>query len=249
MKPLSETVRRALGLVEDSFRAEQERNFRRVGIIRCVGVALILACAAYFGLAQGRPEWRVMLVPLACYLALAVAIRIPALRWSWASRPTGFAMALLDAPMIFWLQLVSLPSSASPAGVASFTLAIYCAFTAFAALSLDRWLCLGVAAVGLVLDLFLMRAAHQHAGVEVAAAVVLGGIAAGGWHLITRTRFLIAAAVHDGLKREKLERYFSPLVAAKLVALEGRSDVPECCEVTMLFADMGSGEQWNGKPW
>jgi adenylate cyclase len=140
--------------------------------------------------------------------------------------------------MVFWVQSLALHSSLSSAGVASFTLAIYCMLTVLAALTLDCGLTVATAACALLLDIVLMRSAGTRIGAQLVAAVVLGGTAAAAWHLISRVQFLIATVVHDELKRENLARHFSPGVAARLEIQGDGPAPPESCEVTLLFSDI-----------
>ncbi len=66
------------------------------------------------------------------------------------------SLAVVDVPLVYWIQHLALPVTPSPEGTASFTLAIYCAFAGFAAMSLDRRVAAGVAGLGAFFVLQLM---------------------------------------------------------------------------------------------
>ncbi|TBR20347.1 adenylate/guanylate cyclase domain-containing protein, partial [bacterium] len=100
----------------------------------------------------------------------------------------------------------------------------------------DRWLTVSVAVAGAVLEVALMRRAGVPAGAQAAAVVVLAGVGAGAWHLVARVHLLIAAVSHEGLKLEKLGRYFCSAVVEQL-----KNDGPTAAqsrEVTVLFSDI-----------
>lgn len=238
MPKSSEAVRKAYALMDRILRGEQERNLRMAGSIRLAAVSASWACHLVFGLWLGRPEWQDALTPLSCYWVLSLGLWGLLRLRPGASRAAGFGLVLVDVPMVFWCQYLSLGAALSAAGVASFTLAVYCALTVLATLTLDRRLIAATAAAALLLDLALMRLAGTQPGAQIVAAFVLGGTAAAGWHLVSRVRFLIAEVVHDELKRENLARHFSPAVAARLQREGEGESFPESCEVTLLFSDI-----------
>jgi adenylate cyclase len=224
------------GLLHRALDRERRRNARWLGAIRLAGVSSVFAVSLWLGLGQGQSDWR-LIVPLFGFYTLAgaglalVAWRRPALH-----RVAGLGLALVDVPMVFWIQSASLPVSPSPAGTASFALGLFCAFTMLAALALDRWLTLGVAVAGAGLEVLLLRRAGVAIGPQVAALVVLGGAGAAAWHLVARVRYLIGAVSHEGLKLEKLSRYFCSSVMDKLK--NDDQGAAKACEVTVLFSDI-----------
>ncbi|MCX5790044.1 MAG: adenylate/guanylate cyclase domain-containing protein [Elusimicrobia bacterium] len=225
---------RALQMIAHSLRCERMRNASRVALIRFVAVSLIFALAAYYGFVQREAEWLARARIFLWYWALAAGFVWLSWRRSRLAYWTGAGLAVVDVPMVWWIQRAALATA--PEGDASFTLAIYCAFAALAALSLDRWLAVGVAAAGAAFWLPLARAAHMNPGAQAAGLVILAGVAGGAWQLVARVRALLATVAGEELKREKLSRHFSPAVAAHV-----ESDVsaqPRSCEVTVLFADI-----------
>lgn len=229
------TMDRALQLIGHSMRRERLRNAERIALIRFVAVSAVFAVSLFFGVGKGEAEWAARVRIFVAYWALAGLFWYAARRRTRLSYWAGFGLAVVDVPMVYWIQATSLSVTAAREGVASFTLAIYCAFVSLAALSLDRWLAIGVAGLAGVLELDLMRSAGVHVGARAAGMAILAGVAGAAWYLVVRVRTLIASIAGEELKREKLSRYFAPTVAAKLQADTGK---PESCEVTVLFADI-----------
>lgn len=239
MKPSpSEAVREAYALIDRSLRGEEERSLGVAGGIRLAAVTAALACHLVLGVLLDRREWQAGLPPLSAYWVLSLLLWLLVRLRPGTARAARYGLALVDVPMVFWIQHQALGTSLSAAGTASFTLAVYCALTMLATLTLDRRLTAATAGAAVVLELLLMRAAGTGGGAQVVAVVVLAATAAGGWHLIDRVQFLVAETVHDELKRENLARHFSPAVAARLQR-EGEDEaLPESCEVTLLFSDI-----------
>ena len=226
---------RSAALVLEALRDERRRNARIAGGIRLAGVSAVLAIALFLGGIRGLPDWAVYLPLLSLYWAAAAAIAaLVRVRPDWSSL-SGFALAFLDVPAVAFAQAAAMPLSPSPAGVASFTLAIMCAITALAALSLDRRVAGAAAVTGSASALWLMGRAGVQAGAQAAAVVIMALVAAAAWHLVLRLRALLSRLVHEELKREKLGRHFSPAVAAML---ETEESAPEAREVTLLFSDI-----------
>jgi len=225
------------GILERALDKERRRNARRLCAIRLACVASIFGVALWLGLARSESDWRLIIPMFAVYAALAAALALAAWRRPALHRASGLALAFVDAPMVWWIQSASLPVSPSAAGTASFALGLYGAFTMLAALALDRRLTAAVASVGIVLQLALMRSAGIPAGPQAAALIVLAGAAAAAWHLVGRVHFLIASVSHEGLKLEKLGRYFCSAVMDKV--RNGEQDAAaKSCEVTVLFSDI-----------
>lgn len=221
-----------LDLPRRALRQERRHNARLIALIRLAGVSAVLLLALAL---RRRPDWGAVLPLFGAYWLLAALLAWASWRYRSAGAAAGAGLALLDLPMAFWIQWSSLAVSPSAQGTASFYFGLACAFTALAALSLDRWLAVGCAAMGSLLSVVLLRKAGAHPGAQAAALVVLAGVAAGAWRLSGRVRSLLAQVAHEELKREKLGRYFSPAVAAKVL---DRAQAPEAAEVTVLFSDI-----------
>ncbi len=197
----------------------------------------MFAIALWLGLARGMSDWRATVPPFAVYFALSAALALVAWKRPALHRLAGLGLAFVDVPMAFWIQYASIPVSPSAAGTASFALGLYCAYTMLAALALDRGLTLTVAGVGAALELVLMSRAGVGGGAQAAALVVLAGAGAAAWHLVARVKLLIATVSHEGLKLEKLGRYFNASVMEQLKSGD-QGGAAKACEVTVLFSDI-----------
>jgi len=225
------------GILHRALDRERRRNAGWLGSIRLAGVGAVFIVALWLGLGEGEADWRLIVPLFGFYTVLAAALAIVAWRRPALHRVAGLGLVLVDMPMVFWIQSASLPVSTSPAGTASFALGLYCAFTMLAALALDRGLTLAVAVVGAALEILLMRRAGIAPGPQAAALVVLGGVGAAAWHLVSRVHHLIAVVSHEGLKLEKLGRYFCSSVMDKLKQ-DDQGAAAKSCEVTVLFSDI-----------
>jgi adenylate cyclase len=214
---------------------ERRRNARRVCFIRLGAVSCfeLLCLALSAGAADG---WRAMLPSMSVYWAASAALAWAAWRRPGAHRLTGLGLALVDAPLVYWIQSGSMADSTSAAGVASFALALFVLFAALSSLSLDRRLTAAVLAAGAAFETALMRRAGTSGGAQAAALLVLGAAGATAWFFVERVQRLIAAVAREGIKREKLGRYFSASVAERLQHQDEAA--PEAREVTILFSDI-----------
>jgi adenylate cyclase len=133
---------------------------------------------------------------------------------------------------------VSLPVSPSPGGVAGFALGVFVLLVLLGGLSLDARQMGLVAVTGALCEVLLMREAGIRGGAWGAAIVVLGCTAAAVAHLIGRVRALVGSVAVEQRKRERLGRYFSPVVADRLAAGPADGGAPEAQELTVLFSDI-----------
>ena len=228
---------RIAGVLHRALDKERRRNAGWLCAIRLGGVGAVFVIALFLGLGRGLSDWKIVVPHFALYTALAAALALISWRRPALHRLSGMALAFVDAPMVYWIQSSSLPVSLSREGTASFALGLFCAFIMLAALALDRRLALAVAGAGAVLELALMRQAGVGGGAQAAALVVLAGAGAAAWHLVARVHLLIATVSHEGLKMEKLGRYFCSAVMEKLKA-GGDGPAAHACEVTVLFSDI-----------
>src|SRR4029078_1544328 len=126
----------------------------------------------------------------------------------------GVAVALIDVPMVFAAQWMSIPVSPSPGGVAGFALGIFVLLVLLGGLSLDARQMLLVALTAAVCEVLLQREAAIRPGAWAASVVVIGCAAAATAHLIGRVRALVTGVAVEQRKRARLRRRFHPAVAA-----------------------------------
>ena len=144
---------------------QRARTGRMLTRVRLVGVVTILALVVAVAYGAGQADWRVM-VPVFGGLCgrrggagdRRCGARIG--RRIWA----GFGVALLDVPMVFVAQWLSMPVSPSPGGVAGFALGIFVLLVLLATLSLSRRQTTLVAAVSALGEVLLQREAGIRAG-------------------------------------------------------------------------------------
>ena len=228
---LSEPVGRAL-------EAERQHNTLRLTQLRLVGVMAVWLVTAYLALVQGLEDWRVYLPTFSVYGVLTLATFLGTLRWRLMASWAGVSLALVDTPVIYWLQHLALPVSPSPGGVAGFTLGLYAFLIVLSALSMRRPVTFAVASMAAVAEVTLQAEAGIGMGARVVGVLVLSLTAGASNLLFHRIRVLVSALTREELKRAQLGRYFSPAVAERLQDLASPAAGPELREVTILFTDL-----------
>ena len=229
-------IDRSAEIIARALDRERRRNVRRVCFIRLGAVSCFVLLCLGFGSGPELTGWRAMLPAMTVYWLVSVALAVAVWRRLAGHRWVGLGLAFVDAPMVYWIQSVSMANAASAQGAASFTLSLFALFAALSALSLDRRLIAAVLAAGGAFEIILMRKAGTQWGAQAASLVVLGAVGAAAGYLVIRVRHLIGSIVQDSAKREKLGRYFSAAVAERLQQTDGAP--PENCEVTILFSDI-----------
>jgi adenylate cyclase len=149
-----------------------------------------------------------------------------------ADMPLSFAML---AGLVRQLQTAGLPEDARV--VAAYTTAVFALLIFVSSGLLERRAMVVGAAVAVGLELALCRIARVDPGVATFCALLLVFSAILSVVASVRVQRLVGTAVEEQERRERLGRYFSPQVAARL--LEGGSPGGgESHEVTVLFADI-----------
>lgn len=217
---------------------EHERNALRIALIRLGGLSAVFGLALILTFSFQRTEWGANLHVFAVYWVVAVLIAA----WVWA-RPSAASwashgLALIDTPMVFWLQTVALKASANPAADASASVVAFCTLIALSTLTLNRWRLLLVTAAGIISEWMLMKQAGVDPATRIATAVLVAASAAASWQLIGRLRRLLYRTTREQVRRERLGRYFSPDVARQISDLGEEVQAATTREVTVLFADL-----------
>jgi adenylate cyclase len=225
-------------LVRGAFSAQRERTARVMAKVRLLGVGAGLALGLIVSYVAGQSDWRVMIPILSVYFSCAVCLQIAVRLTPSAAEWAGVGVALVDVPMVFWAQWVSVPVSASPGGVAGFTLGLLALLVLLGALSLSIRQVVMVAAVATVAEIALQWRAGIGRGAWAASAIVLGCSAAAAGHLIGRIRALVGNIADEQRKRARLGRYFSPSVADRLQNQGTAAGGPDVQELTVLFSDI-----------
>lgn len=224
-------------LSRESTLVERATNAWWIALLRAVGVLLLLALSAWQGLVRGLSDWAANLYIFASYGALAVAIFVLVWRVPKTRIASGLALALVDVPMLFWLQWVGVPLSPSPGAAATVTAVAYAMTALLAALTLTPWLVWTVTAIASVASFLLLQRAGLSIVSSTVSPILLVLIGGGAHYLVARVLRLLRRIAHEATNREKLGRYFSPAVVTRLLEKEERSE-PEAREVSVLFSDI-----------
>ncbi len=223
-------------VVERGLASEQERSAWLLARIRLVGVGVGLLAAL---LNTADPQWRSYLAPASVWLSFAAVIAAAArFRPAQSSRWTWLSLGLLDVPMVYLLQRGALTKTDVPRGVAAFALVLFAALVAMSSLSLRRslpWVVAGWASAAAVL---LMSQSGMSAPAQVMGVVALLAVAASVSYVAARVRRLVVKVGEAEVKRARLNRYFSPMVAERLQSSESAAQAPELRDVTLLFSDI-----------
>jgi adenylate cyclase len=228
----------AASLLALALEGQRIRAGRMLARVRLVGVAVAFALILAVAYGAGQPDWRVMVPVFGAYLAAAVLLASAVRASDRAAIWAGFGVAALDVPAVFLAQWLSIPVSQSPGGVAGFALGIFVLLVLLSTLSLSRRQTTLVAAVSAAGEVLLQREAGIRPGAWLASIVVLGCAAAIAAHLVARVRALVEHVAEEQRKRERLGRYFSPSVAARLQAAPEGETKPDAQELTVLFSDI-----------
>jgi adenylate cyclase len=223
-------------LVEGALEGQRVRTGRRLAVLRMVGAATACALALTMAHAVGQQDWAGTSRVFVAYTVGAALMGLAVRRWDRAARLAGLGVALVDVPVVFFAQWISLPLSPSPGGVAGFTLGIFVLLVLLGALSLSGRQVLAVAVVSAAGEVLLQEQAGIRPGAWVASLVVLGCAAAGAASLVGRVRALVQAVTAEEQRRTRLGRYFSPAIADRVQ--EATAPGPQSTEVTVLFADL-----------
>ena len=232
----SEALRAALA-------RERLRNTRLVNVGRVLGVFATLAIELV--LQASQPDYHGSHIAMhTAWLAASVAILLVCLRSDTVTRWAALSLPVVDMPFFFALML-RIITTLQDTGFADDGRSVAAGVTVFYALMvlmsgaiLERRLLFVSGAIAIVLSLALQRAA----GVDVSQSAFLvtsialafvTSLAVG-----SRSIALVTAVTDEQLRRERLGRYFSPQIAARLLARGDDAGRGESRDVTVLFADL-----------
>jgi adenylate cyclase len=217
--------------------AERERNALWVARLRACGVLVLLGLSAYQGLVVGLVDWRANLNVFAFYGAVACVVWLAVAKVPQSRSLAGWTLALVDVPMLFWLQWEAVPLSFSPGGAATVTAVAWAVCVMLAVLTLTPWLVWGVTTVSALGSFLLLRRAGLSITSSFVAPVILVLVGAVGHYTLRRVRHLLQQVASEATSRERLGRYFSPNVVQRLLDVEASRE-PESRTVTVLFSDI-----------
>ncbi|WP_254614160.1 adenylate/guanylate cyclase domain-containing protein [Myxococcus sp. CA056] len=211
---------------------EQIRVARRLGALRFVGVLAWLCLSV--GLA-----WPASPVALGGYLVLAGALWAVAggvARWC---RFAGMAVALVDAPMVFLQQYVTLQAGVPADLVGPMSCGVYCVLLALSVLSLDVGTVALCAVMSMGFTVTLMKLGEPGAwNLAPVLVVILGVTALTLGYATHRIQRLLHGISREQARLERLGRYFSPEVARHIAERGTGLANGQHREVTLLFSDI-----------
>ena len=156
---------------------ERLKNARRSNTVRFWGVSAFFLLFLVLGGLLRMPAWSGNLLLFALYWLATTAIFLVSRRSERIVLASGMAVALFDAPLVFFLQWATFPTS-NPSGVAGFTVGVYVLLVMLAAFSLQHWYVIFTAVVVVVYEVLLQHFAGVSVGAMVSTAILIGLAAA-----------------------------------------------------------------------
>jgi signal transduction histidine kinase len=150
----------------------------RINLLRLWSVSTFFVLFLVLGGLLRLPAWQGNLGLFGVYWAVTTAVFCASRRSERVARFASLTIAVFDAPMVFFLQWATFPTSPSASGVAGFTVGIYVLLVILAALSLEIWYVLFAALVGAVFEIQLQHLAGVGLGAMVSTVILLGLAAA-----------------------------------------------------------------------
>ena len=211
--------------------AERERAGRLGVVVRLL--ACLCGIPVAFLLGRAEPILALLSVYAGAGLALFVAVLVSARarRWSW------LGILLLDVPFVLASRFQYFAYGSDAPTQAGLLVAFSVLLIVAASATLHRTAVVITAALSAV----VCGVALLRLGGGASIAQMLLVLATGAGILVyveTRSRLLIRRFAAEQVRRDRLERYFSPGVAARLMDTTGFSRDGDHREVTVLFADI-----------
>jgi signal transduction histidine kinase len=183
---------------------ERIQSARRINLVRFWGVSVFFALFLLLGGVLQLPAWTGNLGIFAVYWVIT-AVVFGLSRLERVAPYTTLAVALVDMPMVFFLQWATLPTSPSASGVAGFTVGVYVLLVILAALSLQNWYIWCTAGVGAGYEVLLQYLADVSVGGMVSTVLLLGLAAASCSYARTRLVELVGRVDRDIAKQRQAE--------------------------------------------
>ena len=174
----------------------------------------------------------------ACYWVAAGLVFWAARRSGRIARFVGLDIPFVDMPIVYLMQADVVARHVGESGPGISAVVFYMLLVMAAGFSLETWRVVVAAAVAIVLLVLLLSVdpgASQFIPFAVPAIV---GVAVVSVYNARRTIRLVESVAGEQRRRERLGRYFSPQVAARVEELGDGAAAGESREVTILFSDL-----------
>jgi adenylate cyclase len=218
--------------------AERVRTARLFNLFRFAGVSAFFALSLLMGLVLRNPDWVSDWTLFTAYWLAAGALVWLGRRSATAADWSGLSIPLVDMPAVFLLTSATLDARMNVGFIVGGTASLYVLLIISAMATLDSRGVAASAAVAAVLEVALQRRIGMSWGSAAFTVLTLGMAAAGCAYVIRRVTRLVGDVLEEQGRRERLARYFSPEVAAMLVAAPGDRAAGESREVSLLFSDL-----------
>lgn len=175
------------------------------------------------------------------YFLLALALLVLTRDSERAALFSWFTLPLLDMPILFGFQIAMLPVRGAEDVVPSFLFltSLYLLLILFSILSLEKRIVVLSAGMAIVLSqVYADRAAFAGVYWRVLTAILIASFTAGALYALHRLDALLAAAVEEHSRLDRLKRYFSPHVADILERSAPGTVGSATRTITVLFGDI-----------
>jgi adenylate cyclase len=216
---------------------EQTRSLRRVNLIRFIGTLGLVLLYGSDELGLGNRLWGTQFAQIVGYTTFAGIAWTVSEKWPQRARWTALSMPIVDIPYLFMHQVQGMETGVA-SGSAGFAVGLFALMIVLAAINMDRRIVLGSTAISIVLEVILMSRADVSIGARFAGALVLAMVCAACIFIVGRIRSLVKSTTAAALRRDRLQRYFSPAVAAHLESTDPANLGGQSQIVTVLFSDL-----------
>ena len=171
---MAEETPTAVDTLSRALARERVQSARHINLVRVCGVSAFFALFIVLGVVLRLPGWTGNLGLFTAYWLVAAALFWAGPRVGGEARLASLAIALVDVPMVFFLQWATLATSPSASGVAGFTVGVYVLLVILAALSLESRLVLLTATFAAFFEILLQHLAGVGEGAMVSTVILLG---------------------------------------------------------------------------
>lgn len=185
--------------------AERTRTTRLLNRLRFAGVSAFFSLFVVLGGLLHFEAWAAPLPVFTLYWFVSGLIYVAGRHSARVATHLPWAIAFVDIPVIFFLQLAQFPTS-NAGGVAGFTLGIYVMLVVLAALALGRKRIFLTAVVGAFFEVLLQAFADVSAGAMAATVIVMAMIAQACALASARMHALIAEAASAAEAKARQEK-------------------------------------------